>query len=161
MILSNGATVSSTHLSLGGSNGTNILSASITGGSIFTTGFIAASGNYASAGITVDGGGFVLTADETTTFGTPASNFAVSFEGGGIVWTAVADLTEFSTFQTTFNTWVDDGLITSSAFTNAELKADFSFINGTGAVLGVPEPSTYALLSGFCALGVIMLRRRR
>jgi hypothetical protein len=48
----------------------------------------------------------------------------------------------------------------------ANTDATFGFQSGNGfelaslAVMSVPEPLTYALLSGCCALAVVMLRRR-
>jgi hypothetical protein len=71
------------------------------------------------------------------------------------------------------------GLLTSSSFSVPELGTEtvsfdssdnlwnesyFGDLNsGTPSftLLAIPEPSTYAALAGFCALGWVMLRRRR
>jgi hypothetical protein len=141
MTLDNGATVSSTLLSFGGSDATNILSASILSGSNLTTGSINAGGSYASASILVDGGHLKLTtANESASFGTPSSSFAVQYESGTIVWSGVANTSEFSAFKNgSYANWINDGHITSSLYTNAELNNGLIFVAGTGAVLVLPS----------------------
>ena len=62
-----------------------------------------------------------------------------------------------------FEDLINDGEIRINDNFNS-LFADFvvdTSVGGQTTLSIVPEPSTYALLAGFCALGAIMLRRRR
>lgn len=52
-----------------------------------------------------------------------------------------------------------NALAANQPFTINRVDGDFAIEGFTASV--VPEPNTYALLSGFCALGFVMLRRRK
>jgi hypothetical protein len=66
------------------------------------------------------------------------------------------------TISGNFNTYIDNGWITSNGNTGAE---NFSQVfDGTNTIVSaapIPEPSTYALLGGLVALGSVMMRRRK
>jgi hypothetical protein len=123
--------------SLGGSNGTNTLDVFINDGD-FTVNDVEATGSYASAEITVNGGNLTLTtANESTSIAATTSNgFGIQYESGSIVWSGVANLAEFNTFKSeSYTTWVNAGSITSSLYTNLEIYNGLTYVEGVGAVL--------------------------
>lgn len=79
------------------------------------------------------------------------------FDGGGTYelnnTTALSGSDDFTINET----FTADQQITLRISNNAAVGENFSLESFTV----VPEPNTYALLSGFCALGFVMLRRRK
>ncbi|WP_244648130.1 MULTISPECIES: PEP-CTERM sorting domain-containing protein [unclassified Lentimonas] len=69
------------------------------------------------------------------------------FSGSGADWTAKGD-----------NPFSDFNNLSVSGITDNEYG---SIIGGGVSLSPVPEPSTYAALAGLCALGAVMVRRRR
>jgi hypothetical protein len=56
---------------------------------------------------------------------------------------------------------IDVNDATGGTFVNATYDAGALNVLGGGTFSLVPEPSTYAALAGLCALGAVMVRRRR
>jgi hypothetical protein len=96
--------------------------------------------------------------------------------GGSILWSSIAD-SGYSTSDATYETVTGSTSVVAAAAAgkalfvniygfqnNGEMSGSAGFaridnLSVTSAVV-VPEPSTYALLAGTCALGFVMLRRR-
>ena len=113
---------------------------------------------------TVLGSGAVNNATSTQA----ALNAGVTFDLGGNVATGneigllVFNTSTISaTSSDTYTIWTNDWLVAADG-ANASLTGAGPFTgvsSGNGVV--VPEPSTYAALSGLLALGYVMVRRRR
>jgi len=143
-----------------------------------------------SGGDTLDASAFTagLTLTEGTSFGDyyiAGYNDVVSGFGISVVGNASFNLGDGSTAESNtyyvvaFGTNSGDGItlaagntfdilaggdwqlpVNSAAFIYGADMAQFSAINGAEFSV-VPEPSTFAALAGLCALGAVMVRRRR
>ena len=68
-----------------------------------------------------------------------------------------------ATASDTYTIWTNDWLVAADG-SNLSLTGGGPFTGasfGSGSVTAVPEPSTFAALAGLCALGAVMVRRRR
>jgi hypothetical protein len=106
------------------------------------SGFAAADGTdlATAAGYTI--------ADTTATYTASTSGWATV--SGGRVLTGLTDTLDITGISNSQELWV---VLTASG------DATQSFVDNL-SVTAVPEPSTYALIGGFLALGLVMLRRR-
>ena len=82
-------------------------------------------------------------------------NIATSNEIGVLVFDSS---TNSASSGDAYTIWTNDWLVASDS-ANAPIGAAALGAFGAGSV--VPEPSTYAALAGLCALGAVMVRRRR
>jgi hypothetical protein len=104
----------------------------------------------ATNSLTVAGGTLTLTV--TTESLAMDSDTKLYFDSGTIVITGVDTLTDFNTFTNTWNTWVDNGNITSTkGYTKDQLKGALTF-NETDAVATI-RPSSLRLIVVVGALG--------
>ena len=121
-------------------------------------------GNFIEGVYGGQGGGAILAGSafigqNITTFITSASGTEFLVAMSGLVFAADAP-----TFFADTNIFSDDGI--SYVFGGSE-GPEINFGTGnqfsikTAAVVAVPEPSTFAALAGLCALGAVMVRRRR
>lgn len=91
--------------------------------------------------LTVDGGDLILdTSNQNGSLAFTDAGAKVWFEDGSITFEGCT-AAEFSSFQTTFNAWVDSGTIDSVTFTDAELKYNLIH-DGSYAVLTTAAPAT-------------------
>jgi hypothetical protein len=114
---------------------------------------------------TVLGSGAVNNATETQA----ALNAGVTFDLGGQVATGnEIGLLVFNTSTIkgialdTYSIWTNGWLVAADG-ANQSLTGAGPFMGASSGngVVGLPEPSTYAALSGLLALGYVMVRRRR
>jgi hypothetical protein len=115
---------------------------------------------------TVLGSGAVNNATATQA----ALNAGVTFNLGGNVSTGneigllvFSTSTGSATASDTYTIWTNDWLVAADG-SNLSLTGGGPFTGasfGSGSVTAVPEPSTFAALAGLCALGAVMVRRRR
>ena len=99
-----------------------------------------------------------------------ALNAGVTFNLGGNVSTGneigllvFSTSTDSATASDTYTIWTNNWLVAADgsnlSLTGSGPYSGASF--GSGSVTAVPEPSTFAALAGLCALGAVMVRRRR
>ena len=130
----------------------------ITSGGAFTAG----------AGFVVRGSGAINVVDGTlnlTQADIADTSVSILMDLGGTLdlqGSSTVVLAGDQTISGNFNTYIDNGWITSNGNSGA---ANFSQVfDGTNTIVSVaavPEPSTYALLGGLVALGSVMMRRRK
>jgi hypothetical protein len=155
VVLTNGGSwVQGSFVSFAAANaGTSVETLDIYANSSFQATYITATAVAAlTYGVNVRGGDLILTvANETTALQGAAK---IYFDAGTIKFTGVDSLTDYNTFTNSWNTWVDNGMITSTAgYTAAELKGALSF-DGADAIATIPEPATLGMLlmGGVCCL---------
>jgi hypothetical protein len=143
-------------------NGASLGSASPVGFTISTTGGVA---NIDGTALDIAGSG--IDSGESITFIFDTNILITEFDLAAIDLTQLAEITIGGSIQT-FGDSVGD--VHSGSFSlNAGQSLIFGFNETNGAdydiqaftFTAVPEPNTYALLSGCCALGFAMLRRRK
>lgn len=103
-------------------------------------------------GVNVRGGNLILTQATEANALTGAAK--IYFDAGTIKFTGVDSTNDYKAFTNSWNTWVDNGMITSTAgYTAAQLKGALKF-DGTDAIATIPEPATLGLflVSGVCCL---------
>lgn len=130
----------------------------ITSGGAFTAG----------AGFVVRGSGAINVVDGTlnlTQADIVDTSVSILMDLGGTLdlqGSSTVVLAGDQTISGNFNTYIDNGWITSNGNSGA---ANFSQVfDGTNTIVSaapIPEPSTYALLGGLVALGSVMMRRRK
>jgi hypothetical protein len=130
----------------------------ITSGGAFTAG----------AGFVVRGSGAINVVDGTlnlTQADIVDTSVSILMDDGGTLdlqGSSTVVLAGDQTISGNFNTYIDNGWITSNGNSGA---ANFSQVfDGTNTIVSaapIPEPSTYALLGGLVALGSVMMRRRK
>ncbi len=143
-------------------------------GSAFSTGDLASitagesitdSGTY--AGFTVLGSGTVDTFFSTDFVGSGLTfdlNAGVDVgDSFGILVFSNSDTTAIA--SDTYNIFTDASWVLPADGNTVTFNSDLAQIGSGGSATGVgsvvPEPSTFAALAGLCALGAVMVRRRR
>jgi hypothetical protein len=135
VVLTNGASwVQGANVSFSAANaGTSVETLDIYKNSSFQATYITATAVAAlTYGVNVKGGDLILTqAAENSALQSAAK---IYFDAGTIKFTGVDTLTDYNTFTNSWNTWVDNGMITSTAgYTASQLKGALSF-DGTDAI---------------------------
>jgi hypothetical protein len=107
--------------------------------------------------VNVKGGDLILTqAAEDSALQSAAK---IYFDAGTIKFTGVDSQGDYDTFVGTWNTWVDNGMITNTVgYTDAQLKGALSF-NGADAIAVIPEPATMGLFI-VAGAGCLIIRRK-
>jgi hypothetical protein len=158
LVLTNGGTfVSTSYVNFLGGNGTTATVDVHKNSSmefVYLTATAAAGFTYS---FNLNGGDLILTqAAEGTAL---QGNAKINFDAGTIKFTGVDSQGDYDTFVGTWNTWVDNGMITNTVgYTDAQLKGALSF-NGADAIAVIPEPATMGLFI-VAGAGCLIIRRK-
>ena len=150
VVLTNGASwVQQSYVQIQSTNvGTQTAYIDIYANSLMQASYILAATNTGTAlsqGVNVRGGDLILTqAAEGSALQGAAK---IYFDAGTIKFTGVDSLADYNTFTNSWNTWVDNGMITSTAgYTAEELKGALSF-DGADAIATIqPRLRTIKLI---------------